>query len=105
VDQRMVEGGQYARGRGPIYPRNRRTDRTPRVAARACRGWDSLAWWQGGRALVRRRSTVTTGTVKGTRGVEILSVRRRRDGELDKEGAAVATWHAQACQRSVPTCA
>jgi hypothetical protein len=92
-------------GGGLIYPRNRRTDRTPRMAARACMGWDSLAWRQGGRALARRRSTTATGIVKGKRGVGILSVRRRRDGELDKEGAAVATWHAQACQRTVPTCA
>jgi hypothetical protein len=28
-----------------------------------------------------------TGAVKGTRGVGILSVRRRRSGELDREGA------------------
>jgi hypothetical protein len=37
VDQRTVDGGQYARGRGPIYPHNWRMDRTARVAARACR--------------------------------------------------------------------
>jgi hypothetical protein len=41
--------------------------------------------------LTRRRSTVATGVVKGTRGVGILSVRQRQDGELDREGAAVAT--------------
>jgi hypothetical protein len=46
---------------------------------------------QGGWALARRRSTVAMGVVKGTRGVRILFVRRHRDGELDREGAAVAT--------------
>jgi hypothetical protein len=42
---------------------------------------------QGGRALVRRRGTAATSTVKGMRGVGILSVRRRWGGELDREGA------------------
>jgi hypothetical protein len=42
---------------------------------------------QGGRALVRRRGTAATGTVKGMRGVGILSVRRCWGGELDREGA------------------
>jgi hypothetical protein len=89
-------------GGGPIYPRNRRMDRTARVAARVCREWDSsrmAAERQGGQALTRRRSTVATGAVKGTRGVGILSVRRHRDGELDREGAAVATRRAR-CLRA-----
>jgi hypothetical protein len=33
------------------------------------------------------RSDAATGAVKGTRGVRNLSVRRRRGGELDREGA------------------
>jgi hypothetical protein len=41
VDQRTAEGGQYARGRGLIYPRNRRMDVAAWVAAHACGEWDS----------------------------------------------------------------
>jgi hypothetical protein len=43
------------------------------------------------------------GAVKGTRGVGILSVRRRQGGELDKQWLVVATRRAWACQRTVLT--
>jgi hypothetical protein len=44
------------------------------------------------------RSDAATGAVKGTRGVRILSVRRRRGGELDREGAG----HGHAARMGVP---
>jgi hypothetical protein len=58
---------------------------------------------QGGCALARRRGTAAMGAVKGTRGVGILSVRRRQGGELDKQWLVVATRRAWACQRTVLT--
>jgi hypothetical protein len=71
-------------GGGLIYLHNQRADGTAR-------------WWHVhvGNGIARRSGRVgvcscgaeTTGAVKGTRGVGILSVRRRRGGELDREGA------------------
>jgi hypothetical protein len=55
VDQRMMEGRQYARGRGPYIPAQPEDRWDSTVAARACGEWDSSAQRQGGRVLMRRR--------------------------------------------------
>jgi hypothetical protein len=71
-----------------------------RVGNGIARRGGRAAGWACARAAQRHSGN---DVVKATRGVRILSVCRRRGGELDREWLVVATRCAWTCQRMVPT--